>query len=81
MLFTHCYGHTLNLAIKDICFNVDCLKETFETVNEICNLVDKSPQRNTKLTDLRGKFENESKGVHYFCPTHWTVRGDTEICN
>ena len=77
MLFTHCYGHALNLAIKDTCFNVDCLKETFETVNEICNLVDKSPQRNTKLTDLCGKFENESKGVHSFCPSCWTVRGET----
>ena len=77
MLFTHCYGDALNLAIKDTCFNVDCLKETFETVNEICILVDKSPQRNTKLTDLRGKFENESKGVHSFCPTRWTVRGET----
>ena len=60
MLFTHCYGHALNLAIKDTCFKVDYLKETFETVNEICNLVEKSSQRDTKLTDLPGKFENES---------------------
>ncbi len=77
MLFTHCYGHALNLAIKDACFKVDCLKETFETVYEICNLVEKSPQRDTKLTELREKFKNESKGVHSFCPTRWTVRGET----
>ena len=49
----------------------------FVTVNEICNLVEKSPQQDTKLTDLWGKFENESKGVHCFCPTRWTVRGET----
>ena len=56
---------------------MDCLKETFETVYEICNLVEKSPQRDTKLTDLRDKFENESKGVYSFCTTHWTIRGET----
>ena len=77
MLFTHCYGHALNLAIKETCSKVQCLKETFETVHEICKLVEKSPQRDTKLTDLREKSKNESKGVHSFCPTRWTVRGET----
>ena len=31
ILFTHCYGHALNLVVKDACSKVNCLKETFET--------------------------------------------------
>ena len=29
MLYTHCYGHALNLAVKDACTKVEILKETF----------------------------------------------------
>lgn len=76
MLFTHCYGHALNLAIKDMCFQVDCLKDAFETCHEICKLVNKSPQRNTKLSQLRTESNNQMKSVHAFCPTRWTVRGE-----
>ena len=38
-LFTHCYGHVLNLSLKDDCSNVKCLKDTFNTAREICKLV------------------------------------------
>ena len=30
MLYTHCYGHALNLAIKDTCDKVESLKEAFD---------------------------------------------------
>ena len=29
-LYTHCYGHALNLCVKDACINVGCLKNTFD---------------------------------------------------
>ena len=35
MLYTHCYGHALNLAIKDACDKVECLKEAFDSIREI----------------------------------------------
>ena len=63
-LYTHCYGHVLNLSVKDVCSQVKCLKTTFDTSSEICKLVKFSPQR-------------ETHGVHAFCPTRWTVRGAT----
>ena len=44
MLYTHCYGGTLNLAIKDACNKVECLKEAFGSIREICKLVKKSSQ-------------------------------------
>ena len=57
--------------------NVADLKQTFAVVREVCKLVKHSPQRDTKLKKLRQETNNESKGVHAFCPTRWTIRGET----
>ena len=76
-LYTHCYGHVLNLGVKDACKNVKCLNDTFDTAAEICKLVKLSPQRDTHLRKIRKETENEDAGVHAFCPTRWTVRGKT----
>ena len=46
-LFTHCYGHVLNLSVKDTFSDVKCLKDTCDTAREICKLVKLSPQRDT----------------------------------
>ena len=43
MLYTHCYGHVLNLAMKDACFKVTILKEAFEISGEVIKLVKDSP--------------------------------------
>lgn len=75
-LYTHCYGHALNLAVGDAVKTVDCLKKTFETARDICKLIKRSPMRNTKLDEIRSETKNESRGIHAFCPTRWTVRGE-----
>ena len=77
IMFTHCYGHALNLVVKDACSKVDCLKESFEIVHEICKLVKKSPKRDNKLHELREESGNQTTGIHDFCPTRWTVRGSS----
>ena len=74
-LFTHCYGHVLNLSVKDACSDVKCLKDTFDIAREICKLVKLSPQRDPHLQTLRKETQNEDAGVHAFCPTRWTLRG------
>ena len=76
-LFTHCYGHALNLAIGDVIRNILALKETFAAAYEICKLVKKSPKRDTKLHEIRSSMKNEFNGVQTLCPTRWTVCGDT----
>ena len=75
-LFTHCYGHALNLAVDDAIRQVPTLNETFGVAYEICKLVKKSLQRNTKSNAIREKTENEAKSIHKLCPTRWTVRGE-----
>ena len=76
-LYLHCFGHALNLGVNDMMKNVADLKQTFAVVREVCKLVKHSPQRDTKLKKLRQETNNESKGVHAFCPTRWTIRGET----
>ena len=75
-LFTHCYGHVLNLGVGDVIKKVPTLDETFSVAYEICKLVKKSPHRNTKLNAIWEKTENEAKSIHKLCPTRWTVRGE-----
>ena len=66
MLYSHCYGHALNLTVKDVICNVEILKETFEIIREIVKLVNGSPQRNTKLSKFREESNNLDKNVHEF---------------
>ena len=42
-LYTHCYGHDLNLCVKDASTEVPTPTETFAITKEICNLIKKSP--------------------------------------
>ena len=70
---THCYGHALNLAVADAIKSAKCISDALETVREIAKLAKMSPKRKTKLDEIRGETENESRGVHAFCPTRWTV--------
>ena len=77
MLYTHGYGRALNLAIKDACDKVECLKEAFDSIREICKPVKKSPQRDTKLSEIRSATQNQDKSIYAFCPTRWTVRAET----
>ena len=74
--YTHCYRHALNLAVADCIKSVPCISDALDTVREIGKLVKKSPQRNTKLDKIRAETKNESRGVHAFCPTRWTVLGE-----
>ena len=76
-LYTHCYGHALNLAVGDVFKTIANLESTFATAHEISKLVKKSPKRNMKLDSIREASNNETKGIHNLCPTRWTVRGET----
>ena len=53
------------------------LSKTFGTIKEVCKLVKKSPKRESHLKELRSLSENENRGVHAFCPTRWTIRGQS----
>ena len=53
LLYRHCPGHVLNLAVKEACFKVNIPKVTFEMTREICKLVKESRQRNNRLEEIK----------------------------
>jgi hypothetical protein len=75
-LYTHCYGHSLNLAVSDTIKGVKHLTDTFEMIRAICKLIKKSPKRETQLKNIKEKAKSQAKGIHTVCPTRWTVRGE-----
>ena len=47
--FTHCYGHSLNLAASDSMKTSRIMKDALETTHEITKLIKHSPKRDAKL--------------------------------
>ena len=48
-LYTHCYGHALNLAVGDAVKHCKVMKDALDTTYEVPKLVKYSPKRNTAL--------------------------------
>ncbi len=75
-LYTHFYGHALNLTVGDSIKSVRCLKRVFEVAYEMRKLIKKSPKQNTRLDEIKKESKNDSKGIYALCPTRWTVHGE-----
>lgn len=76
-VYTHCYGHSLNLAISDVVKEVKVIKNTLDTVHEISKLVKYSPKRDVLFESLKKELSPNTPGVRVLCPTRWTVRADS----
>ena len=72
-LYTHCYGHALNLAVQDSIKHVKLMKDTLDTTHEIIKLIKKSPKREAIFKSI-ATFESPS--IRTLCPTRWTVRAE-----
>ena len=88
-LYTHCYYHSINLALGDTVKNCPVLKDTIDDTCEWTKLVKKSLKRAAKLRDIQGPKskdeddENEeyeamfrNPTIKLFCRTRWIVRAD-----
>ena len=76
-LFTHCYGHALNLATQDTQDKgIKVMEDTLNTVHEITKLIKKSPKHQTISQKLKDDVAAGSSGIRIFCPTRWTVRAE-----
>ena len=73
-VFTHCYGHALNLAVGDTVKSSKIMKSSLETAHEISKLIKNSPKRSALFEKLKQELGSESIGVRVLCPTRWTVR-------
>ena len=73
-LYTHCYGHALNLAVQDTVKGNPVIRDTLDTVEEMTKLIKKSPKREGLFQKLKNDIACESPGIRLLCPTRWTVR-------
>ena len=81
ILVTHCQGHSLSLAVKDLTACCKILCDTMNTVREICILANYSPKRENILGRMQENFEGNFDSytdnflaLEKLCPTRWTVR-------
>ena len=58
-LLTHCFTHSLNLAVGDAIKESKVMKNSLETTFEITKLIKKSPKRDSKLQKIKSAIEAE----------------------
>lgn len=73
-LYTHCYGHALNIAVQESVKANHILRDTLDTVEEMTKLIKKSPKRQAIFLKVKDDIACESSGIRLLCPTRWTVR-------
>ena len=78
-IFTHCYGHSLNLACSDAIKRSKLMQDALDTTHEITKLIKKSPGREATFRALRCEATQEfdTPGIRLLCPTRWTVWADS----
>ena len=77
-LFTHCYGHSLNLAACDTMKQIKLLKDALGVSFEITKLLKYSPRREGIFLRLKENLPGSTAtGIRVLCPTRWTVRADS----
>lgn len=76
-VYTHCYGHALNLAVGDYIRKSKVMRDTLETTYEISKLLKYSPKRDHMFEKLKKVMAPETPGFRTLCPTRWTVRANS----
>ena len=77
-VYTHCYGHALNLAASDTLKQCKLMKDALDTSYEITKLIKYSPRRERiSQTLMENLPAGTTPGTRILCPTRWTVRADS----
>ena len=76
-VFTHCYGHALNLSVGDTIKQSHIMKDCLDTCYEFVKLIKFSPKREAMLQQLKEEMGSEASSIRTLCPTRWTVRAES----
>lgn len=76
-VYTHCYGHALNLAASDAVKQSKIMRDALDTTFEISKLVKFSPKRDSRFEKLKQELAPDTPGLRVLCPTRWTVRAES----
>lgn len=70
-IYTHCYGHALNLACGDAVKTCSIMKDALDTSYEVIKLVKKSPRRDAALQKIKEQLSEDTMGIRVLCPTRY----------
>ena len=76
-VYTHCYGHALNLAAGDAIKKCKIMKDALDIVFEVSKLIKYSPKRDVQFESLKQNLAPDTPGFRVLCPTRWTVRANS----
>jgi len=76
-VYTHYYGHALNLACTDAVKKCKLMNDAMDTAYELIKLIKKSPRREGVFKTLQDQFPDGNVGIRTLCPTRWTVRAQS----
>lgn len=77
-VYTHCYGHALNLVASDTLKQCKLMKDALDTTYEITKLIKYSPRREGIFQTLKETLPvGSTPGIRVLCPARWTVRADS----
>jgi len=76
-VFTHCYGHALNLSVNDTVKKCKTMRDCLDTCYEVIKLIEFSPKRNAMLNSIKEEVGDDAPSVCTLCPTRWTVRAQS----
>jgi len=76
-LYTHCYGHSLDLAACDTIKRSKVVKDALDITHEVSKLLKYSPRRDSMFEKIKAEVSPDTAGFRVLCPTRWTVRGAT----
>ena len=78
-IYSHCYGHALNLAVSTTIKNCIICSDAMDVTYEVSKLIKFSPKRNAAFDRIKSESDEDHSvvGIRTLCPTRWTVRGDS----
>ena len=76
-VFTHCYGHALNLSVGDTIKQSSAMRECLEICFEVVKLIKVSPKQEAMLRELKEEIGSDAPSVRTLCPTRWTIRAES----
>ena len=75
-IYTHCYGHSLNLAYMDTIKSSKVMQEALDITGETTKLVKLSPTRGPVFQRLKDEIAPQDAGIRVLCPTRQTVKAE-----
>jgi len=67
-VFTHCYGHALNLVVNDTIKKCVILRDCLDTCYKLIKLIKWSLKCDAMLKRLKEESHDDAPSIHTMCP-------------